>query len=320
MNGAQSTGAVKLEKTLGGLVSGFARSKPSPISADEVETKWIDNLGTLPEQMQKLSHVDKLTAHGARVVGSGATLTTSVSGVERVAETAKSIADVTKCVAGVSALFHLVSQTAQGVSRCVEANRGRRVLPSALGRIEILLEYVLERLAEIMEASRGVNEMEIEFVFDALKQAVDAIDMAESQILRRHGSEFVNVEDVKEVERKIERLRYMAVTAGNTSKICTVDEKMHHLEEERKTSDDGLHHVRPSISAFFSSRTTELDTLRDIVEKWGSAVITQYGGVGKTELMIALADRAERDGMVPGGVFWLTVDSGERETIGSLAG
>ncbi len=100
VNGAQSSGVDELEKALGGLVRGFVGSRPSSISADEVEPKWIDNLGTLPEQMQKLSHVEKLTAHGAGAVGSGATLATIVGTVERVAETAESIADVTQCVAG----------------------------------------------------------------------------------------------------------------------------------------------------------------------------------------------------------------------------
>ncbi len=35
--------------------------------------------------------------------------------------------------------------------------------------------------------------------------------------------------------------------------------------------------------------------------------------------MIALADRAERDGVVPGGVFWVTIDGGEMDGIRSLA-
>ncbi len=49
-------------------------------------------------------------------------------------------------------------------------------------------------------------------------------------------------------------------------------------------------------------------------------MVTQYGGVGKTELMIAFADQAERDKQVPGGVFWVTVDGDVRDVIGSLAG
>ncbi len=41
--------------------------------------------------------------------------------------------------------------------------------------------------------------------------------------------------------------------------------------------------------------------------------------MGKTELMIASADRAERENLVPGGVFWVRVDGCERDVIESLA-
>ena len=83
------------------------------------------------------------------------------------------------------------------------------------------------------------------------------------------------------------------VTARSTSRICSVAEEVAQLKEQKNCS-GWLHHVRPSVSAFFSGRTKELKTLKDKLEKWGSAVITHYGGVGKTELMTAFADRAGR--------------------------
>ncbi len=114
-------------------------------------------------------------------------------------------------------------------------------------------------------------------------------------------------------------MRHQVVTAGNTARICAVDNKVSQLEEEQETWSDGPHHVRPSVSAFFSGRKKELKTLKDILEKRGNAVITQYGGVGKTELMVTFADRAEREELVPGGVFWVTVDGDVRDVVGSLA-
>ncbi len=77
--------------------------------------------------------------------------------------------------------------------------------------------------------------------------------------------------------------------------------------------------MRPALSLYFSGRSRELDRLLDILEKWGSAVITQNAKVGKTQLMIALAERAERNKAVPGGVFWVTVDGDEKNVIESLA-
>ncbi len=106
--------------------------------------------------------------------------------------------------------------------------------------------------------------------------------------------------------------------ADNTSRICAVDNKVNQLEKEREIWSHGPHHERPSVSAFFSGRKKQLKTLEDILKMRGSAVITQYGGVGKTELMVTFADRAEREELVPGGVFWVTVDGDVRDVVGSL--
>ncbi len=307
-----SAGVEEFEIGVGGLTTSTVVSNHSSMSA---ENKWGDNLVLLPEQMQKLSIVDELTAHGTATVETGAALTKLVASVERVAETAELMADVSKCVAGVSTVFHLVVLSAQAVSMCAEANRGRRVLPVALGRVVILLRYVLESMGEIMKPSGNANELHKEFVLNVLKQTVCTMGKAETQLLRGRGSQIMNADDVKEVERKIEHLEPLVVTASNTSRICAMTQL-----KEKGIGSDGLHHMRPSVSAFFSGRKKELKTLKDILEKWGSAVVTQYGGAGKTELMIAFADRLERDGEVPGGVFWVTVDGGEKDVIGSLAG
>ncbi len=321
-----ASGVEEIGNALGGLAKGMVGIEPSSMSTDKMEERR-EKLGNLPEKMQKLSLVDKMTAHGAVALGSGGTLEKLVKSAEHVTETAELLADLSKCIGGLSAIFQLVSLSAQGVSMWAEASRGRRVLLPALGQITILLWYVLESLAKIMEPSLNVNETAIDFVFNALKEAVSLMDMAETQLLRGNGSQIVNAEDVKNVETKIHELKQMAVIADNTSgvacnslRISSLDEKMAQLEGEREIRGDVPHHVRPSVSAFFSGRKNELKTLEDILAKWGSAVITQYGGVGKTELMIAFADRAEQCMQVPGGVFWVTVDGGEKDVISSLAG
>ncbi len=315
-----ASGIEELGIALGGLSSSTVGAEPSSVSTDEVEEKRRDKLVKLPEKLQRLSIVDELTAHGTAAVETGATLTKLVASVERVAETAEFVADVTKCAAGVSTVFQLISLSAQGVSMCVEANRGRRMLPVALGQITILLKVVLESLTKIMNSSQSVNETAVDYVFDALKETVCIMNLAEAQLFRGRISQIVNAEDVKKVERKIEELKQMAVTADNTSRICVLDEKVKRLEEGCEIRSLAPHHVRPSLSAFFSGRSKELKSLKSILEKHGSAVITQYGGIGKTELMIAFADRAERDKQVPGGVFWVTVDGGVKDVLDSLAG
>ncbi len=306
-----SAGVEELEIAFGALTPSTVASNPS---STPTENKWGDNLVHLPEQMQKLSLVDDLTSHGTAAVKTGAAFTKLVANVERVAETAEFMADVSKCVAGVSTVFHLVVLSAQVVSMCAEANRGRRVLLFALGRVVILLRYVLESLAEVLKPSGNANELDKDFVLNVLKQTVCTMAMAETQLLRGRGSQIMNAEDVKEVERKMEHLEQLVVTASNTSRICAMAQL-----KEQEIGSDGLHHIRPSVSAFFSGRKKELKTLGDILKKWGSAVVTQYGGAGKTELMTAFADQLERDEQVTGGVFWVTVDGGEKDVIGSLA-
>ncbi len=311
-----SSTAEELEKGIGGLIS---KNIPT-VTPYNVTENQDDNLRMLQERIQKLTIVDELTAHSTAAVETGATFTTIMASVELVAETAEYVASLSKSFAGVSTVFHLVALSAHVASMCAEANRGRRVLPIALGRIVILLRYVLESMTEIMSPSLSVRKIDEDFVFDVLKQTVSAMDVAETQLLRGRGSQFLNASDVKEVERKMKELEPLVVIAGNISRTSMVVRRVSEIESEWHCPTDEVHHVRPSVSAFFVGRTKELDRLRNILEKRGSAVITQYGGVGKTELMIAFADGAEQQELVPGGVFWMTVDGDVRDVLGALAG
>lgn len=47
--------------------------------------------------------------------------------------------------------------------------------------------------------------------------------------------------------------------------------------------------------------------------------ITGFGGLGKTQLMTALASEVEASGDAPGGVYWVTAGGDERAVIESLA-
>ncbi len=329
-----ASGAGKLEEALGSLTNSVACVGPSSTSTENAEEKLRDKLVKLPEKLQKLSIVEKLTTHSATALGLGGTVDKLAAGAERVSETAEFLADLSKCVGGFSTIFQLVSIGAQGVLMCVDASRDQKVLPAALAEITILLRYILEILAQMMKSSQTVKETATNIMFDALKETMSIMDMAEAQILRGPISQIMSAEDAKKVEKKLEELTRMAVIAGNTSRaaenaskmadnssrICAVGEKVNRLEEGRENWCEGPHHVRPSLSAFFSGRQKELKTLRHILENWGSAAITQYGGAGKTELMVAFAEQAEQDEQVPGGVFWVTVDGDVRDVIGSLAG
>ncbi len=100
--GARSSTVKELEGVLDVLVASCGATEQSSMSTGEVEGMW----NKLPENMAKLSIVEKLTAQTAGAVGSGARLATLVTRVESVAATAKLIGDVSKFAVGVSSIFH----------------------------------------------------------------------------------------------------------------------------------------------------------------------------------------------------------------------
>ncbi len=319
---SQASGGPELAKQIGELVVNDVASlvsQSSSVSTHDPETKRVDKLSALPGQMQKLAVVHELNGHATAAVETGSTLVKLLESAECVVETAEFVADVAKGVAGVSTVFQLVVLCARLVSMYAESNRGCRVLPVALRRIVVLLRYVLQSLAEIMSPSLCVETLHEDFVFDVLRQTVDTMDVIETQLLRGRASRFLNAKLVKEVEGTMKELELKVVTATNISKTSVVSQKVTQLENQSCRPTDEHHHIRPRISPFFVGRTKELGKLKEILEKRGSAVITQYGGAGKTELMIAFAERAERQKLVPGGVFWVTVDGGVADVVDSLA-
>lgn len=76
---------------------------------------------------------------------------------------------------------------------------------------------------------------------------------------------------------------------------------------------------RPNPSPFFVGRQKETRILMRAVKERGSKAITGLGGVGKTQLMATFVERAELDGNVPGGVFWLSADGEAADVLESLA-
>ncbi len=64
----------------------------------------------------------------------------------------------------------------------------------------------MHSVTEILKPPRDVNNIDKEFLFDALKQTICAMYMAERQLTRGRISRIVHSKDVKEVEKKVEEL------------------------------------------------------------------------------------------------------------------
>lgn len=75
----------------------------------------------------------------------------------------------------------------------------------------------------------------------------------------------------------------------------------------------------PRLTPIFVGRDIEMNKLKQILDVHGSAAIMQYGGSGKTQLMIVFAERAESQGWVSGGSFWVPAHGNDRQFLQSFA-
>ncbi len=49
-----------------------------------------------------------------------------------------------------------------------------------------------------------------------------------------------------------------------------------------------------------------------------AVVFLSTGGAGKTQLMVSFANCARKQGLVPGGVFWVTADGNKEKVLSSF--
>ncbi len=94
------------------------------------------------------------------------------------------------------------------------------------------LKDVVESIEEIMTPSRELNEIDVEFAFDALRQTVSIMDKAEKQLLRSRVSQIIHAGDVKELEMKAEDLLRTVRTSSALSKIYRMGEGHHSKEKQ----------------------------------------------------------------------------------------
>lgn len=59
--------------------------------------------------------------------------------------------------------------------------------------------------------------------------------------------------------------------------------------------------------------------MKDNLDDHGSACIRQIGGLGKTQLLIAFAEWAEKMGLIPGSCFWVSAHGSTSDVLRSVA-
>lgn len=75
----------------------------------------------------------------------------------------------------------------------------------------------------------------------------------------------------------------------------------------------------PKVSPYFVSRENDLVTLKQVLEQYGSAAITGYGGMGKSQLMTVFVTEIKEKEEGPRRVFLITADVDWSAVVNALA-
>lgn len=133
------------------------------------------------------------------------------------------------------------------------------------------------------------EEILVANMFRVLSRTIDAMGAIEEHLMQGKVGRTMDSKLVNELVSEVEELGNAAVTVIQSKKLLK-----HRLERELELQQDvGELDPRPMLSQYFVGRTDELKKLSAILSKFGSAAISQYGGIGKTQLMVKFSQNAE---------------------------
>ncbi len=101
---------------------------------------------------------------------------------------------------------------------------------------------------------------------------------------------------VADAESRVATLREKVVIALNAQDIAALKPAVKQMMSSGSRTVLGGILPPPRLSPFFVGRTEERGKLLCILERHGSAAITQYGGAGKTQLMVSFDKCAREQG------------------------
>lgn len=254
----------------------------------------------------------------------------SAPGIKETKEFAGSIA---KCITVVGYAFQVVNLCITIAEMASEAKQGLKALPKIRARADALRSKFVECMLAILHPDGQVDEILVQNMFKVQEQVWGTLDNIESHIMCHRFSRFLKAASLDHAEQELESLEQNVISMMNTSKIventraiaentCALSkiqkdlESLQHTDVSFELSDP---RYRPRLNPYFVGRREEICTLKAKLMEYGSMVISKFGGVGKTQLLIAFAEAAEKEGLIPGGCFWVPAHGSRADVMNSLA-
>lgn len=243
------------------------------------------------------------------------------------------VADVAKCVTVIGAAFQVASLSLNLLDMASEMRHGLDVLPNIRRKIEDVHKKVVECMIPILHPDGELDEELIVYVFRGAKQVWTQLSQVETHLMSHKTRQFLRASDMKKIKIGMEQLRKSLIPVWQTKNIvknsaavkgCVGDiaqltGDVSQLKLGVLSVEIPLLRERPKFAPHFVGRLTEFDDLEKILERYGSGAIMRLGGAGKTQLMIAFVDRADKEGLIPGESFWIPAHGSKKEFIAELA-
>lgn len=192
-----------------------------------------------------------------------------------------------------------------------EAGRCSRLMPALHKKVQDLLNHTSQCLISFLHPSVHVPPLLITSLLRTQQKSIDFMTGVEDYMMQSKVSQFFNSSDVKKLENLMEELEQrvsMIVSIGEVAKLQSTE----------------IYVILPpiyersSVTPYFTGREEEMSTLENTLDKYNSAAIMQYGGIGKTQLMTAFAEKAEKKSWISGGSYWTQAHGDKNKLLSAL--
>lgn len=155
----------------------------------------------------------------------------------------------------------------------------------------------------------------IRYIFEVLRGVLDLLGRIETQLMPEAWAQVFNAKEVTEVEsamdEMIQKVFHVVLAKKQFIDQNEMSKELRYLRtliQELLNSESDLFVNEappiPDLSPFFVGRKRGLNDMKGVLIEYGTAAITQFGGVGRTQLMVAFVEQFQSD--FPSGVHWIS--------------